>query len=196
MPFITEEIWQSFPHNGVSIMTQAFPTDKPEWTNAEAEQEFLILQSCIDTARTARALLNVSSSQTPCIYVMSSQAHVTSTLNSLTPYIESILRSSLETNTHTLPPRTLELPAGHGITLGIQVPNQVDLQHVVKKIKKQLTEKDKEIQRLKSRLASPNFKEKAEKSVIEESESRLVTLNAMQTELGLAEQQLASMLDP
>ena len=157
MPFITEEIWQSFPHDGVSIMTQAFPTDRPEWTNVKVEQDFFILQSCISTARTARALLNVSASQTPCMYALSSQDNVTTTLNSLKPYIESILRSSLDTDTQILPPCTLELPAGHSITLGIQVPNEVDLQQVVKKIKKQLAEKEKEIQRFKSRLASPNF---------------------------------------
>jgi valyl-tRNA synthetase len=194
MPFITEEIWQSFPHEGLSIMTQPFPTEKSDWANAEAEQEFSILQSFINTARTARALLNVSSAQTPFIYAMSNQDKVITTLDSLKPYIESILRSSLETNNRLPPPRTLELPAGNGITLGVQVPNQVDLQQVVKKIQKQLGGKKKEIQRLESRLSSPNFKEKAENSVKQESEDRLIKLNDVRIELYLAEQQLASML--
>ncbi|HSF11237.1 MAG TPA: valine--tRNA ligase, partial [Nitrospirales bacterium] len=36
MPFVTEEIWQSFPHSGQSVMTQPFPTEKLEWADAEA----------------------------------------------------------------------------------------------------------------------------------------------------------------
>ena len=176
-------------------MTQPFPTEKPEWANAEAEQNFSILQPFINTARTAQALLNISSSQTPFIYAMSNQDKVTKTLDSLKPYIESILRSSLETNNQLLPPRTLELPAGNGITLGIQVPNQVDLQQVVKKIKKQRGEKEKEVQRVESRLSSQNFMEKAEPSVIQESKDRRTKLDDERVELYLAEQQLESMLN-
>ena len=125
---------------------------------------------------------------------MSNQDNITTTLKSLAPYIDSILRSSLEMGTWDIPPRTLELPAGNGITLGIQIPDQVDLQQVHKKIQKQHGEKEKEIQRLESRLASPNFKEKADPSVIEESQNRLTKLNDDRMSLHLAEQQFANFL--
>ncbi|MDH5564587.1 MAG: class I tRNA ligase family protein, partial [Nitrospirota bacterium] len=196
MPFITEEIWQSFPHEGLSIMTQRFPTEKPEWTNTEAEQVFSIFQSFINTARTARALLNVSSSQTPYIYAISNDGKFTTTLESLQPYLESLLKSKVELANWNIPPRTLELPTGNGITLGIQIPDQVDLQEVHKKIKKQLGEKEQEIQRLDNRLSSPNFIEKAEDSVKQESKDRLAKLNNERQELHLAEQQFANLLNP
>ena len=197
MPFITEEIWQSFPHNGVSIMTQPFPTEKLEWTNTEAEQKFSILQSFTNTARTARALLNVSSSQTPDIFAMSNQENFTNTFQPLKPYIDSLLRSDLTISSLgvILPRQTLELPSGNGITLGIQVPAQVDLQQVHKKIQKQHGEKEKEIQRLDSRLSSPKFREKADSSVIKESENRLDKLHDDRRSLYLAEQQFANFLN-
>jgi valyl-tRNA synthetase len=94
-----------------------------------------------------------------------------------------------------IPPRTLELPAGNGITLGIQVPDQVNIQQVHKKIQKQLEQKEREEKRLESRLSSPNFKEKAEDSVIQESRDRLAKLNNERIELFIAEQQFAKMLD-
>jgi valyl-tRNA synthetase len=94
-----------------------------------------------------------------------------------------------------IPPRTLELPAGNGITLGIEVPDQVDLQQVHKKIQKQLGEKEKEVQRLQNRLSSKNFMEKAEDSVKQESEDRLAQLNTARQELHLAEQQITNFLN-
>jgi valyl-tRNA synthetase len=193
MPFITEEIWQSFPHEGQSIMTQPFPTEKPEWVNVEAEQAFSLLQAFVTTARTGRAFLNISSTQTPSIYGASTQANDTAILTFLAPYIGSILRSSVITDQGIPPLRTLQLPSGNFSTIGIPVPNEIDLQEVVKKIQKQIGEKEKEVQRLGSRLSSPEFREKAEPSVIQESEDRRTKLVDELRILNMTERQLASM---
>ncbi|GJL68134.1 MAG: valine--tRNA ligase [Nitrospirales bacterium] len=193
MPFITEEIWQSFPHEGPSIMTQPFPTEKPEWVNAEAEQAFLLLQAFVNTARTGQNFLNISSTQTPSIYGASTQANHTATLTLLAPYIESILRSSVITDQEIPSLRTLQLPSGYFSTIGIPVPKEIDLPKVVKKIQKQIGEKEKEVQRLGNRLSSPEFREKAEPSVIQESEDRRTKLVDELGILNMTEQQLASM---
>jgi len=193
MPFLTEEIWQSFPHEGESIMTQPFPTEKPEWANAEAEEAFSLLQSCINTVRTARALLNISPAQTPFLYGTSTHDKDNAIFTSLKPFIESLLRSSLKTDKIIPSPRTLQLPSGHFGTIGIPVPFEIDLQQVAKKIQKQIGEKEKEVQRLDSRLASSEFREKAEPSVIQESEDRRTKLGDELNILRITEQQLGSM---
>ncbi|MDR4484451.1 MAG: valine--tRNA ligase [Nitrospirales bacterium] len=193
MPFITEEIWQSFPHEGPSIMTQAFPTENAEWANAKAEQAFLLLQAFVNTARTGRGFLNVSSAQTPLIYGVSTQASDTATLTFLAPYIESVLRSSVIIDQGIPPLRTLQLPSGHFSTIGIPVPHEIDLHNVIKKIQKQIGEKEKEVVRLASRLSSPEFREKAELSVIQESEDRRTKLIDELEILNITEQQLVSM---
>jgi valyl-tRNA synthetase len=193
MPFITEEIWQSFPHEGPSIMTQPFPSAKPEWVNAEAEQAFLFLQAFVNTARTGRAFLNISSAQTPSIYGASTEVNDTAILTFLAPYIESILRSSVITDQGIPSLRTLQLPSGHFSTIGIPVPNEIDLHEVVKKIQKQIGEKEKEVQRLGSRLSSSEFRQKAEPSVIQESEDRRTKLFDELGILNTTEQQLVSM---
>ncbi|MCX7912946.1 MAG: valine--tRNA ligase, partial [Thermodesulfovibrionales bacterium] len=38
MPYITEEIWQSLPHEGESIMVAPFPVQRPEWNALQAEE--------------------------------------------------------------------------------------------------------------------------------------------------------------
>jgi valyl-tRNA synthetase len=81
------------------------------------------------------------------------------------------------------------------LTVGIPVETKLDLQQVVKKVKKQIEAKHKECSRLQDRVASPSFREKAEVSVIQESEERVTSLRQELTLLTSSEQQLATMLN-
>ena len=195
MPFITEEIWQSFSHEGPSIMTQPFPAEQPDWTNIQAEKDFSVLQSFVSTTRTGRALLNISTNQSAPIYGASTNAGETTSLKQLQPYIEPILRSQLTLAQTTDWPssRLLHLVSGH-LTIGLPVESNVDLQEVVKKVQKQIKAKDKECSRLQDRVSSPKFREKAEPSVIQESEERVSNLKQELALLTSSEQQLASMM--
>jgi valyl-tRNA synthetase len=195
MPFITEEIWQSFPHEGLSIMTQQFPTERKDWINAQAEEDFSLLQAFVSTTRTGRALLNIPANQPLAILGTTTNGDEAASLNNLQPYIESILRSTLTLAQTTDWPssRILQLVAGN-LTIGIPVEPNLDLQQVVKKVKKQMEAKHKECSRLQDRVLSPTFREKAEPSVIKESEERLVSLRQELALLTSSEQQLATML--
>ena len=58
MPFITEEIWQTIPHEGESIVIQRYPEPAQTWDAPETEQRFLLLEQAIRLVRTGRVLLN------------------------------------------------------------------------------------------------------------------------------------------
>ncbi len=63
MPFITEEIWQSLPHSGESIMVSEWPSVKAELSFAEEEEEFEKIMSAIRSIRNRRAEMNVPPSR-------------------------------------------------------------------------------------------------------------------------------------
>ena len=195
MPFITEEIWQSFPHEGQSIMTQAFPTEREEWINTKAEQDFSLLQGFVSTTRTGRALLNISANQQLPMFGTTTNDEEVASLKILQPSIESILRSPLTlAKTMDWPSdRILQLVTGN-LTIGIPVEPNVELDKVVKKVKKQIEAKHKECSRLQDRVASPSFRDKAEPAVIQESEERIVGLRQELALLTSSEDQLATML--
>jgi valyl-tRNA synthetase len=195
MPFITEEIWQSFPHEGLSIMTQPIPTEHQDWSNSQAEQDFSLLQAFVTTTRTGRALLNIPANQPLTIFGTTTNQDEAASLQNLQPYIQSILRSTLTLAQTTDWPsaRTLQLVTGN-LTVGIPVEPKLDLQQVVKKVKKHIEAKHKECSRLQDRVASPSFRKKAEASVIQESEKRVTSLRQELTLLTSSEQQLATML--
>ena len=117
-------------------------------------------------------------------------------LQTLHPYIEHLTRGSATfTETDNWPTHNILRLVTGTMTIGTEVSKDIDLQRVLDRIRKQAQEKQKEATRLQSRLSSKNFTEKAEPSVIEESESRLKDLTQELALLGSSEQQIASILD-
>ena len=195
MPFITEEIWQTFPHEGTSIVTQPFPTEQPEWVDQEAEQAIQLLQSFVTTARTSRAMLGVSPSASLPVWGMLSSSSQSGGLSNLIPYLKFLLRSPIHIETQDQWPKNhmLNLVSGT-LTVGTPVEPQIDLAEVLKKIQKQKTEKEKECARLQGRLGSADFRDKAEPAVIKDSEDRLITIQKELEVLTSTQQQLGTML--
>ncbi len=63
MPFITEEIWQSMPHNGEVLMTTEWPKFSEEFDFANDEAEFEKIMLVIKAIRNRRAEMNVPPSK-------------------------------------------------------------------------------------------------------------------------------------
>ncbi len=63
MPFITEEIWQSLPHEGESIMTANWPQYKPELIFAAEEEKFEKIMAAVKAIRMRRNEMNVPPSK-------------------------------------------------------------------------------------------------------------------------------------
>ena len=72
MPFITEEIWQSLPHEGESIMISSWPEfdEKLSFSAEEAEMERIM--SAVRAIRNRRAEMNVPPSKKAKIYIATS----------------------------------------------------------------------------------------------------------------------------
>jgi valyl-tRNA synthetase len=58
MPYVTEEIWQTMPHEGVSIVKAAFPDGIP--ADPAAEDQMEVLMEAVTAVRTIRGELNLS----------------------------------------------------------------------------------------------------------------------------------------
>ncbi|MBQ4257789.1 MAG: valine--tRNA ligase, partial [Clostridia bacterium] len=64
MPFITEEIWQSLPHEGNSIMVSEWPKYDPSLENAAAQEQMENLMEAIRAVRARKAEMNVPTRKT------------------------------------------------------------------------------------------------------------------------------------
>ena len=69
MPFITEEIWQTLPHNGETIMTSKYPEFDNSLCFANDEAEFERIMEAIRAIRNRRAEMNVPPSKKAQVFI-------------------------------------------------------------------------------------------------------------------------------
>ncbi len=69
MPFITEEIWQTLPHDGESIMISEWPVYKDEYNFSVEEQEMDRIMEAVRAIRNRRAEMNVPPSKKAKYYI-------------------------------------------------------------------------------------------------------------------------------
>ena len=76
MPFITEEIWQSLPHSGESIMISKWPEYTDKLNFSAEEQDFEKVISVIRAIRNRRSEMNVPPSKKAQIYIATEFAEI------------------------------------------------------------------------------------------------------------------------
>ena len=69
MPFITEEIWQTLPHKGKSIMVSAWPEFDEKLDFADEESQFEKIMELIRAIRNRRAEMNVPPSKKATVLI-------------------------------------------------------------------------------------------------------------------------------
>ena len=195
MPFITEEIWQTLPHEGDSLVIQRYPAPIPEWNAKDIEAEFAVLEQFVTTVRTGRAQLNYQPGKVLALYGATSRGEQLTTLRHLLPFIEHLSRGSVKlAAVETWPTdKVLRLPV-EGMTVGLVVEGEVDLEKVLSRLQKQSEEKEQEIQRLEAKLHNVEFTSKAPAEVIHEHGDRLRILQQDSRLLVGSGQQLRAMM--
>lgn len=195
MPFITEEIWQTIPHQGDTIVVQQYPTFDQTRTSPEAEQQFALLEQTVGLIRTGRVLLNYPPGQQISFHVGHDDSDRQTRLHQLQPHLAHLSRGTAAVKpTKEWPAAQLLRLVTEGLSVGIVVSGDVDLKKALDRLAKQLAETDKEAQRLDGKLKNAEFVSKAPPEVIAEHQERVRTLSRDRALLASSEAQLRAML--
>lgn len=195
MPFLTEEIWQTLPHQGESIVVQTYPVVDEAWVSPETEQNFSLLEQTVGLARTARVLLNYPPGQQITFHAGHDDPGRQHQLSQLQAHITHLSRGRVDIGRpHDWPTTRLLRLIAEGLSVGIPVAEDVDLQKAIERLDKQITETDKELQRIDGKLKNAEFTSKAPPDVIAEHHDRLQTLSRDRALLADSQQQLRTML--
>jgi valyl-tRNA synthetase len=195
MPFITEEIWQTIPHQGESIVVQQYPIIDPAWTSPEAEEEFALLEQTVGLVRTGRVLLNYPPGQQIPFHVGHDDSHRHHRLHQLQPHLTYLSRGITDVESaREWPSEKLLRLVTEGLSVGLMVSGDVDLKKSLDRLAKQLAETEKESQRLDGKLKNAEFVSKAPPEVIAEHHERVRTLSRDRALLASSAAQLRAML--
>ncbi len=195
MPFLTEEIWQAMPHHGDSIVRQPFPETTPAWDNADAERTFAVIEQCVTTIRTGRALLDYAPSTVLTIRVAANDPDDVARVHDARRHIAHLGRGTVSVLAQQEWPtdRVLRLVVGR-VTIGITLEGDVDLKKSLARLHKHTQTTQQDADRLERRLASSDFAAKASPEVVHESRERLALLTAELSLFASSHRQLQHMM--
>jgi valyl-tRNA synthetase len=195
MPYLTEEVWHTLPHQGESIVVQNYPTPESSWTAPEMDQRFTLLEQTISLVRTSRVLLNYSPGQQTTFYVAHDVQQRQDHLHELRSYLAHLGRGTVDlTPPVSWPTSNLLRLVTEGLSVGMTVAGDVDLKKALDRINKEQSEQAKEIQRLEGKLRNQEFIAKAPPDVIADHQNRVKNLRRDQSMLASSAQQVQGML--
>ena len=187
MPFITEEIWQRVAPlagiSGESISLQAYPTVNKTLINDEIEAEVEWLKQVTMGIRTIRGEMNISPAQRiNVLFHKGSKADKHYWQNNKR-YLQTLAKlNSLEWLTEDATPPTSAMALVGDLEVLIPMAGLIDKETELKRLEKELTRLHKELTGLTSKLANPNFIERAPADIVAKEQARQTELeNASNT---------------
>jgi valyl-tRNA synthetase len=173
MPFITEEIWQSLPHEGESITIAAWPTVNSELTDTKAAAEMKLLVEVIRAVRNIRAEVNTPMSKQIQMQIKAKDENVQAQLETNRAYIERFCNTSsliIATDMTTSEKSMTAVVTGAEIILPIE--GLINIEEEIKRLEKEREKLDKEVERVQKKLGNEGFLKKAPENVIAEEKAK------------------------
>jgi len=177
MPFITEEIWQSFPDSmssatGVkSIMLQPYPQVNEKWINEAVEAEMDLLQQVIGAIRNIRGEMNVPPAKEAELFVHASDKQKIDIIKTNELSINKLARVSKILYDGERPNLTASAVV-QGIDLYLPLAELIDIEVEKNRLKKEVTRLENQLNGLQKKLLNRDFIARAPKEVIEKEQQK------------------------
>jgi len=177
MPFITEEIWQQLPHEGISIMSQPMPHLQEMVIDKKVERAIDTVIEIVTAIRNIRQELGIATRKNLSAIISASNKAKNTLLHSVSTYIQNLSRLSvlkIETEyTHIASSATVIIKDTH---ITIPLEGVIDIQKERSKIEERITKIESEIASKKATLENKEFIRKAPQEIVERERARLEEL--------------------
>lgn len=176
VPFITEEIWQSLPHEGESIMVQSWPSNKLSFEDKDAERDMNQLVELITQIRNIRAELGVSPGKEIRIL------YEGNLLEEQISYLKALAKASEVAPLKSKPDKAVTAVVA-GITAYMPLEDMIDFDKEIARLKAEIQKMEKEIKIASGKLQNQGFVTKAPAQVVEKEREKLADYQNKQQKL-------------
>ncbi len=173
MPFITEEIWQTLPHEGESIMISDFPLYSDELNFVEDEKNFEKVMTAIKAIRNRRSEMNVPPSKKAEVFIATADKE---TFDVCAGFFVKLASASKVTVGDDFNIDGAVNIVTADARVFIPMNELVDLEAEKKRLEKELSDAEKNLASLEGRLNNQAFVSKAPAAVVEADRARAATL--------------------
>ncbi len=168
MPFVTEEIWQSVPHVGESLVVATYPTVHPEQMDEKAAEEMEFLMDFIRSVRTVRNEMNTPLSKPINIIAKVSDAAHYDILKENESYIarfsnpeEFVYGEDVEA------PSDAVTSVITGAEIYLPLAGLINIEDEIARLEKEAEKLQQEVDRVEKKLSNEKFVAKAPAAVVE-----------------------------
>ena len=170
MPFITEEIWQTLPHEGDSIMVASFPEYDEKLSYEKEEDEFERVMMAIRAIRTVRNEMNVPPSKKASLYI---ETEHKADFENAVSFLEKLASAD---EVHVGDKFDIDgavQVVSEGAKILIPMSQLIDKEKEMARLEKEKKASEKDIQFLSGKLNNPGFVAKAPQKVIDMEKEKL-----------------------
>jgi valyl-tRNA synthetase len=168
MPFLTEELWQKFPHTGTYLATSPWPKTREERLDARAERDMAMLQELVVKIRNVRAEAGIDPSRRIEVLVHAESPRNGKLVAEQRALVAALVRADRVEVVESFAP---DLVSARGVVRGLEVAvplvGLLDFDAERTRLVKDLRKIDAELDARNRKLANESFLERAPADVVE-----------------------------
>ncbi len=187
MPFITEEIWQSLPHEGDALMISEWPAYDAAHNFPEQEKEMDCIMEAIRSIRNRRAEMNVPPSRKADLYIETAMAD---TFAAGIPFLQRLASANQVQIGESFPLEGTVNIVTAAATVKIPLDDLVDKAAELERLTREKANVEKQLAGVMARLNNPSFTDKAPAAVVDGAKAQAA---ALQEKLNLLMQSMEQM---
>ena len=173
MPFVTEKLWLSMPHDGESIMVAKYPVVHDEFENEQARHDMAFLIEIIKAVRNIRMEVNAPLSSSIDIMIQLEDAKNERILTDNEDYVKNFLHpKELTISTQIAAPKLAKTAVISGAQIFVPLADLVNIEDEIKRMTKEEKDLQAEVERSTKKLSNQGFVAHAPEAVINKEKAK------------------------
>ncbi|GAX00161.1 valine--tRNA ligase [Secundilactobacillus mixtipabuli] len=168
MPFVTEKIWLTMPHDGKSLVTAKYPVLHEAFDNAKAESQMANLIELIKAVRNIRAEANAPMSSEIDVLIKTDNQELAHVFETNRDYIDRFVHpKALTIGADVKAPKLAMTGIITDAEVYVPLAELVDLDEEAARLNKEIKKFEAEVDRAKKKLSNERFVANAPDEVVE-----------------------------
>ena len=174
MPFVTEKIWLSMPHDGASLVVAEYPVEHAEFDNQVAEKDMDNLIELIKTVRNSRSEVNAPMSSAIDILIKTKDDDTRKVFENNVDYINRFCHPKrLEIAADIEAPKLAMTSVITGAEVYLPLADLIDLNEEISRLQKEAKKLESEVTRGEKKLGNEKFVANAPEAVVAKEKEKL-----------------------
>lgn len=174
MPFVTEKIWLSMPHDGASLVVAEYPVEHAEFDNQVAEKDMDNLIELIKVVRNSRSEVNAPMSSAIDILIKTKDDDTRKVFENNVDYINRFCHPKrLEIAADIEAPKLAMTSVITGAEVYLPLADLIDLNEEISRLQKEAKKLESEVTRGEKKLGNEKFVANAPEAVVAKEKEKL-----------------------